>query len=88
VGYMEKKGKKFVAVRVADDTSDAVLANDLVLVPGQHFGYGARLGPEATLVDDDVAILKLLEDIIKKNVDASEELLQIRARFKARASKS
>ena len=88
VGYMEKKGKKFVAVRVADDTSDAVLANDLVLVPGQHFGYGARLGPDATLVDDDVAMLKLLEDIIKKNVDASDELLQIRTRFKARANKS
>ncbi len=46
VGYMEKKGKKFVAVRVADGTSDAVLANDLVMVPGQHFGYGARLGPD------------------------------------------
>jgi len=88
VGYMEKAGKKFVAVRVADDLSDVVLANELVLIPGQHFGYGSRLGPEATLVDDDVAILKLLEDIIKKNADKSDELLQIRARFKAGANKS
>jgi hypothetical protein len=86
IGYMEKAGKKFVAVRVADDSSDVVLANELVMVPGQHFGYGARLGPDATLVDDDAAILKLLEDIIKKNVDKSDELLQMRARFKARSS--
>ena len=87
VGYMEKTGKKFVAVRVADDENDVVLTNELVLVPGQHFGYGVRLGPEPTLVDDDHAMLKLLEDITKKNVDTSDELLQVRTRFKARMNK-
>ena len=83
VGYMEKAGKKFVAVRVADGTNDVVLKNELVLVPGQHFGFGARLSAEPTLVTDDAAMLKLLEDITKKNVTTSEELLLMRARLKA-----
>ena len=81
-GYMEKAGKKFVVVRVSDGKRDVVLPNPLVLVPGEHFGFGVHLGPEPTLVDDNVAILKLLEDIIKKNVDTSDELLQMRADFK------
>ena len=82
-GYMEKVGKKFVAVRVIDDHHDVVLHNELVLIPGQHFGFGARLGPEPTSVEDNVAILQLLEDIIKKNAAVSEPLLLMRARLKA-----
>ena len=87
IGYMEKAGKKFVAVRVADGTSDVVLPNEMVLVPGEHFGYGVHLGPEPTLVEDNAAILKLLEDIIKKNAATSEELLRMRTRLKAGASR-
>jgi len=87
VGYMEKAGKKFVAVRVADGTSDVVLTNAMVMVPGEHFGFGVHLSAEPTLVEDDVAILKMLEDIIKKNAGSSEELLKMRARFKAGASR-
>ena len=83
ISYMEKAGKKFVAVRVADGMNDVVLVNELVMVPGEHFGFGVRLGPEPTLVSDDRAILKLLEDVIKKNAKSSEELLLIRARLKA-----
>ncbi len=86
VCYMEKAGKKFVAVRVADGTSDVVLVNEMVMVPGEHFGFSVRLSGEPTLVEDNIAILKMLEDIIKKNVEVSEELLQIRARFKGAAS--
>jgi hypothetical protein len=87
VSYMEKSGKKFVAVRVADGTSDVVLKNEMVLVPGEHFGFGVRLSGEPTLVEDNIAMLKMLEDIIKKNVDHSDELLAIRTRFKAAAGK-
>lgn len=87
ISYMEKAGKKFVAVRVADGTSDVVLPNEMVLVPGEHFGYGVHLGPEPTLVEDNAAILKLLEDIIKKNAASSEELLRMRTRLKAGASR-
>ena len=85
VSYMEKHGKKFVAVRVADDKSDVVLQNEMVMVPGEHFGFGTRLSGEPTLVEDDNAMLKMLEDIIKKNMAVSAELLNIRARFKANA---
>jgi hypothetical protein len=89
VSYMEKHGKKFVAVRVADDKSDVVLKNELVMVPGEHFGFGTHLSGEPTLVEDDNAMLKMLEDIIKKNADSKEtsaELLNIRARFKAKVA--
>ena len=87
ISYMEKAGKKFVAVRVADGTSDVVLTNDLVMVPGEHFGFGTRLSGEPTLVEDNIAIMKMLEDIIKKNMENSAELLNIRARFRAASSK-
>lgn len=86
VSYMEKHGKKFVAVRVADDKGDVVLKNEMVMVPGEHFGFGTRLSGEPTLVQDDTAMLKMLEDIIKKNIDVSAELLNIRARFKEKAA--
>jgi hypothetical protein len=59
----------------------------MVLVPGEHFGFGVRLSGEPTLVEDNIAMLKMLEDIIKKNVDHSDELLAIRTRFKASAGK-
>ena len=83
ISYMEKHGKKFVAVRVADGTDDVVLANELALVPGEHFGFGTKLSGEPTITDDNIAILKLLEDIVKKNHDHAETLLMIRTRFKA-----
>jgi len=87
ISYMEKSGKKFVAVRVADDTSDVVLVNEMVMVPGEHFSFGTKLSGEPTSVEDNIAIMKMLEDIIKKNIDDSTELLEIRARFKAAAGK-
>ena len=85
VHYMEKTGKKFVVVRVADDASDVVLQNEMVMVPGEHFGFGVRLSGEPTLVEDDRAILKLLEDVIKKNADVSDQLLPMRTRLKEAA---
>lgn len=85
--YMEKAGKKFVAVRVADKANDVVLKNELVLVPGEHFGFGTHLSGEPTSVEDNIAIMKLLEDVIKKNAANSDELLLIRARFKAATAK-
>jgi hypothetical protein len=87
ISYMEKHGKKFVAVRVGDGTSDVVLKNEMVMVPGEHFGFGTHLSGEPTLVEDDNSMLKMLEDITKKNADhkdVSGELLNIRARYKAK----
>lgn len=87
VSYMEKSGKKFVAVRVSDGTDDVVLQNEMVLVPGDHFGFGVHLSGEPTSVEDDVAIMKLLEDVIKKNMGVSDDLMKIRSRFKAIVTK-
>lgn len=87
ISYMEKSGKKFVAVRVTDGTDDVVLQNELVMVPGEHFGFGVHLSGEPTSVEDNIAIMKLLEDIIKKNMGVSDDLMKIRARFKAAATK-
>ena len=87
ISYMEKHGKKFVAVRVGDGVSDVVLKNEMVMVPGEHFGFGTHLSGEPTLVEDDNSMLKMLEDITKKNADhkdVSGELLNIRARYKAK----
>ncbi|MBI3567980.1 MAG: hypothetical protein HY084_07250 [Gemmatimonadetes bacterium] len=82
ISYMEKHGKKFCAVRVADGKNDVVLKNEMVMVPGEHFGFGTHLSGEPTAIDDSVAIMKMLEDIIKKNIDASDELMLIRTRLK------
>jgi hypothetical protein len=84
-GYMEKSGKKFCVVRVVYGADDIALKNEVVLDPGRHTGFGHRLGPEPTLVEDDAVALVLLEDIAKKNTDAATALLNVRARFKAAA---
>ena len=86
ISYMEKSGKKFVAVRVQDGVSDVVLHNEMVMVPGEHFGFGVHLSGEPTSIEDNIAIMKMLEDIIKKNMSLSDALMAIRTRFKAAAS--
>jgi hypothetical protein len=86
VSYMEKTGKKFVAVRVQDGEDDVVLQNEMVLVPGEHFGFGVHLSGEPTNIEDNVAMMKMLEDIIKKNMFHGDKLMGMRARFKAAAS--
>ena len=55
VGYMEKAGKRFVAVRVLDDKSDVMLGNELLIDPPSHMGYGKRFSAEPTVIEDDVA---------------------------------
>ncbi len=82
VGYMEKAGKKFCAVRVADRDDDVIVKNELVLEPGRHVGFGVRFGPDPVLVDDDTVVLTLVEDLIKKNADQATPLLRIRDRLK------
>jgi hypothetical protein len=81
-GYMEKAGKKFCVVRVADAKDDVVLTTEQVIEPGRHMGFGVRLSPEPTMVEDDSTILVLLEDIIKKNAEQAPALMAIRDRLK------
>lgn len=80
VGYMEKEGKRFVAVRVMDDKSDVILGNELLLHPPSHMGHGKRFSPEPTIISDDAA-KQLLHDIMEKNPDQRAELRVIRDRM-------
>ena len=80
VGYMEKTGKRFVAVRVMDDKSDVMLGNELLIDPPSHMGYGKRFSAEPTVIEDDAAKM-LLNAIIEKNPDQRAELTAIRERM-------
>ena len=82
IGYMEKMGKKFCAVRVQDKDDDVVVTNEIVIEPGRHMGFGARFGPEPLLIEDDTVVMTLLEDLIKKNDKQAPQLLKIRDRLK------
>ena len=85
VGYMEKSGKKFHIVRVVYGDADVVLKNSVVIDLARHFGYGKRLGPEPTLVEDDGLMVTLLEDVLRKNPEQGAELMPIRAAVKTAA---
>jgi len=86
VSYMEKPGKKFVAVRVQSGKNDIPLANEVLLDPPTHMGYGKRFGPEPTVVDDE-AMSVLLADIIAKNPDQKMQLANARASFSVTGAK-
>ncbi len=80
VGYMEKAGKKFAAVRVQQGDHDIVLQHELLLDPPRHMGHGHRFSPEPTIVDDE-AMATLLGDIMSKNPEQRNELAQVRSSF-------
>ena len=80
IGYMEKAGKKFVAVRVMHDKADVMLENEMVITPASHMGYGKRFSAEPTIIDDEPA-QQLLKDIAKKNPNERAELKAIRDRM-------
>src|ERR1700712_4633561 len=40
VGYMEKAGKKFAAVRVQHGADDVVLHSEVILDPSRHMSHG------------------------------------------------
>ncbi len=78
VGYMERTGKKFVAVRLQYDDQDVVLKNALVIDPMRHLG-SRRLAPEPTLVTDDLASA-ILDDAIQLNPEQSTDLAKLISR--------
>ncbi len=80
VGYMEKAGKKFAAVRVQRGANDVVLKTEVLIDPPTHMGYGKRFGPEPTIVDDE-AMAILLADIMAKNPEQRNELARVRGSF-------
>jgi hypothetical protein len=72
IGYMEKAGKKFYAVRVQFEGHDIILKNPVLLDPMRHLG-NKRFAPEPTTITDPIAET-LLDDLIEKNPEQQEEL--------------
>jgi hypothetical protein len=72
VGYMEKAGKKFSAVRIRFEDRDIVLANPVPLEPMRHMG-NRRFSARPVVIPDDVAST-LLDDIIFLNPAQQTEL--------------
>lgn len=79
VGYMEKPGKNFVAVRVMDAEADVVLRHEVLLNPSRHMGFGKRFSGEPTVIGDEVARV-LLDDMIARNPEQRAELTALRER--------
>ncbi|HVT37778.1 MAG TPA: hypothetical protein VHE78_01915 [Gemmatimonadaceae bacterium] len=77
VGYMEKPGKHFVAVRVVFNRTDLVLKNEVLIDPIVHLGAGKRFSAEPTVVGN-APIRALLDDAIRKNPERRPELEAIR----------
>jgi hypothetical protein len=88
VGYMEKSGKKFYAVRVQYDDHDVVLENPVHIDPMRHMG-NRRFAADPTIVSDDEASA-LLDDIIRDNPEKQPELAMMINRINQirRASRS
>jgi hypothetical protein len=88
VGYMEKAGKKFFAVRVQYDDHDVVLENPVHIDPMRHMG-NRRFAADPTYVNDDEASV-LLDDIIRDNPEKQPELAMMINRINQirRASRS
>jgi hypothetical protein len=72
VGYMEKAGKKFFAVRVQYDAHDVVLETPVAIDPMRHMN-NRRFSADPTFVSDDEASA-LLDDIIRDNPDKQSEV--------------
>jgi hypothetical protein len=81
VGYMEKPGKRFVAVRVMGGTADVVLQHEVLLDGPRHMGYGKRFSAEPIVIEDDGLARQLLDDIIARNPDQRSTLSLIRDRI-------
>ena len=88
VGYMEKSGKKFFAVRVQFDKHDVVLENPVVIDPLRHMN-NQRFSADPTVVSDDEASA-LLDDVIRDNPEKQPELAMMINRINQirRASRS
>jgi hypothetical protein len=75
-GFMEKHGKRFVAVRVGNAEQEVVLENPVRLDPARHLG-GRRFSATPIPIGDEPASA-LLGDILDANVDQRTELVALR----------
>ena len=75
VGYMEKSGKKFYAVRIQYGDHDIVLENPVHIDPMRHMN-NRRFTADPTVVTDDEASA-LLDDVIRDNPDKHGEIAEM-----------
>jgi hypothetical protein len=72
VGYMERSGKKFSAVRLRFENQDIVLRNAVPLDPMRHLG--SRRFTARPIVLDDALVSALLDDVLAQNPEQQSEL--------------
>jgi hypothetical protein len=72
IGYMERAGKRFVAVRVRFEGRDVVLENPVVLDRIRHLG-GRRFSARPIQLTDDL-VSGLMDDILAGNPGKESDL--------------
>lgn len=72
IGYMERTGKKFSAVRLQFEDRDIVLRNAVPLDPMRHMGNRRFTARPIVLDDDHVSVL--LDDVLTQNPRQEPEL--------------
>ena len=72
IGYMERTGKKFFAVRVAFDEHDVVLGNPVALDQMRHMGNRRFSARPIQLDDEHMSVL--LDDLLAQNPAQHPEL--------------
>ena len=72
IGYMERAGKKFSAVRLQFEDRDIVLRNAVPLDPMRHMG-NRRFTARPIMLDDNHASV-LLDDVLAQNPKQQPEL--------------
>jgi hypothetical protein len=75
IGYMEKAGKKFYAVRIQYRDHDIVLENPVYIDPMRHMN-NRRFSADPTVITDDEAS-QMLDDVIRDNPDKQPELAEL-----------
>jgi hypothetical protein len=72
VGFMEKTGKKFYAVRVQYDDHDIVLENPVSIDPMRHTNNRRLTADPLSITDDEAS--QILDDIIRDNPEKQPQL--------------
>jgi hypothetical protein len=75
IGYMEKSGKKFFAVRIQYGSHDIVLENPVYIDPMRHMN-NRRFSADPTSITDDEASA-MLDDMIRDNPEKQPELAEL-----------
>jgi hypothetical protein len=75
-GFLERQGKRYVAVRVQYGQTDIVVPHGVVIDQTRHLA-GRRLGPDPVPIGDEPASA-LLGDLIDANPDRKADLAAMR----------